>query len=60
MLLDGDMGGPHGDGRDGPRRASALVTVMRLLLVKKADRFTSLLTVENLTGGPHSKQSGQE
>ncbi|EFJ45415.1 hypothetical protein VOLCADRAFT_94255 [Volvox carteri f. nagariensis] len=53
-LLEGDMGGSHGDGRDGPRRAAALCTVLRLLLVKKADRFSSLLTAENLTGGPHN------
>ncbi|KXZ43387.1 hypothetical protein GPECTOR_92g610 [Gonium pectorale] len=58
-LLDGDMGGPHGDGRDGPRRAAALCAVLRLLMVKKADRFSSLLTSENLTGGPHNGPSAE-
>ncbi|GFR42106.1 hypothetical protein Agub_g2949, partial [Astrephomene gubernaculifera] len=53
-VLDGEMGGSHGDGRDGPRRAAALGAVLRLLLVKKADRFTALLTPDNLTGGPHN------
>ncbi|GIL77114.1 hypothetical protein Vretifemale_6670, partial [Volvox reticuliferus] len=53
-LLEGDMGGSHGDGRDGPRRAAALCTMLRLLLVKKADKFSSLLTADHLTGGPHN------
>ena len=52
------MGGPDGDGRDGPRRAAALCAVLRLLLVRKAERLTGLLTPEHLTLGPHSEWGG--
>ncbi|KAG2495312.1 hypothetical protein HYH03_006584 [Edaphochlamys debaryana] len=53
-LLEGDMGGPDGDGRDGPRRASALAAVLRLLLVRKAERLAGMLTPDHLTLGPHN------
>eukprot|EP00198_Chlamydomonas_reinhardtii_P006407 XP_001695743.1 predicted protein [Chlamydomonas reinhardtii] len=57
-LLDVEMGGPDGDGRDGPRRAAALCAVLRLLLVRKAERLTGLLTPEHLTLGPHKAACG--
>lgn len=40
------------DAKDGARRAAALAAVLRLLLVRKAERLGTLLQQDNLTSGP--------
>jgi hypothetical protein len=57
-LLDVELGGPDGDGRDGPRRAAALASVLRGLLVRKAERLAALAQPQHLTSGPHSERGG--
>ncbi len=57
-LLEGEVGGESGDGRDGPRRAAALSGVLRLLLLRKAEKLSGMLATDKLTAGPHSKCCG--
>lgn len=56
-LLEGEVGGESGDGRDGPRRAAALSGVLRLLLLRKAEKLSGMLATDKLTAGPHSECS---